>query len=274
MRTTPGFMHALDGISHHYYTLPTGDWSKKGKATGFPEAEWISTLSRTLHVDDYLAAQEAVLEKNDPNGQVGMYLDEWGTWYDPEEGSQPGFLYQQNSIRDALVAAVNFNIFHRHTKRLHMANIAQTVNVLQAVVLTEGARMLRTPTYHAFEMYVPFQDATFVPVEHADLPDYQLGDASVPHVSVTSALTQDGDLVVALVNLHARDAIDVAVRVAGFEAGSATGRVLAGAAIDAHNTFDAPDAVAPAELAVDLGSEGFSLSLPPRSISVATLSRR
>jgi alpha-N-arabinofuranosidase len=274
VRTTPDYMHAMDGISHHYYTLPTGDWSKHGRATGFGEEEWISTLWRTMLVDGHLAAQEAVLEKNDPDGEIGIYLDEWGTWYDREEGSRAGFLYQQSSIRDALVAALNFNIFHRHTKRLHMANIAQTVNVLQAVILTQGSETLRTPTYHAFEMYVPFQEATFVPVEDGEVPAYALGDVSVPQVSASSALTRGGDLVLALVNLHARDGIDVAVRVAGFEAAATSGRVLAGDAIDAHNTFDDPDAVKPAELAVDRGDGSFGVSLPARSVSVVTFSRR
>ncbi|MEJ2275037.1 MAG: alpha-L-arabinofuranosidase C-terminal domain-containing protein [Woeseiaceae bacterium] len=217
--------YRLDGISHHYYTIPTGDWDKKGSATGFPEEEWISTLYRTMLVDEHLTANERVLDALDPDEKIGIYLDEWGTWYDPEEGHEPGFLYQQNSIRDALVAALNFNIFHRHTRRLHMANIAQTVNVLQAVVLTEGDRIVRTPTYHAFEMYVPFQDATFLPVEPEDMTDYELGEVSVPHVSATAALTGEGELVVALVNLHARDAVDVDVELRGYAAASASGRV-------------------------------------------------
>ena len=166
-----------------------GNWPKKGNSTGFPEAEWISTLANTMKVDDYLAANAAVLDEHDPEGRIGIYLDEWGTWYDPEEGHEPGFLYQQNSLRDVLVAALNFNIFHRHTKRLHMANIAQTVNVLQAVVLTEGDRMVRTPTYHAFMLYKPFMDATFVPVEFDEMTEYELDDVSVPTLSASAALT-------------------------------------------------------------------------------------
>ena len=274
LQTTPGYLNSLDGISHHYYTLPTGDWSKHGRAIGFPEEEWISTLSRTLRVDGHLAALVAVLERNDPEGRIGIYLDEWGTWYDPEPGAAHGILYQQSTVRDAVVAALNFNIFHRHAARLHMANIAQTVNVLQAVVLTDGDKMLRTPTYHAFAMYLPFQDATFVPVEAAGVPAYALGDFSVPQVSASAALSSEGSLVVALVNLHARDGIELRVQVAGFEAGSASGRVLTGDAIDAHNSFEEPDAVAPAELAVDRSAEGFGVSLPARSVSVVTLSRR
>lgn len=267
-----GVRWGLDGISHHYYTIPSGVWQTKGNSTGFTEDEWISTLSRTMRIDDYLTANENVLEVHDPEGRVGIYLDEWGTWYDPEEGHEPGFLYQQNTIRDAVLAAVNFNIFHQHTKRLHMANIAQTVNVLQAVILTKGDQMIRTPTYHAFEMYKPFKDATFVPVDAKDMPSYELGETSVPHVSASAALTESGDLVVALVNLHASEAASVRVALHGFAATSATGRVLTGESIDAHNTFESPDAVVPEELSVEIDG-GLNASLPPRSVSVVRLSR-
>jgi alpha-N-arabinofuranosidase len=268
-----GVRTGLDGISHHYYTIPTGVWEKKGDSTGFSEAEWISTLHRTMLIDGYLKANEAVLEEHDPEGKIGIYLDEWGTWYDPEEGHEAGFLYQQSSIRDAVVAALNFNIFHRHTKRLHMANIAQTVNVLQAVVLTEGNRMLKTPTYHAFHMYKPFHDAIWVPVEIEEMPEYELGEVSVPHLSATAALTEAGDLVVALVNLHASEAAEVGVALHGFSAGVASGRVLTGGGIDAHNTFDEPDAVRPRALPVDLEEERLAATLPPRSVSVVRLGR-
>lgn len=266
-----GAREHMDGISHHYYTLPTGDWDKKGQATGFPEQEWISTLSRTMLVDGYLTANEAVLDEHDPDGKIGLYLDEWGTWYDAPEGGAPGMLWQQNSIRDALVAALNFNIFHRHTRRLHMANIAQTVNVLQAVVLTDGAKMVLTPTYHAFEMYIPFQGARFVPLELGEVPDYTLGDETVPQLSTTAALTSDGVLVLGLVNLHASEAIEVETGLAGFAATAANGRVLAGDAIDTHNTFEAPDAVQPEALTVELDGNAFHVTLPPRSVAVILL---
>jgi alpha-N-arabinofuranosidase len=268
-----GYANLLNGISHHYYTIPTGEWDRKGKATGFPESEWISTFQNTMRIDDYLAANEAVLEEHDPDGKVGLYLDEWGTWYDAEEGSQPGFLYQQNSIRDALLAALNFNIFHRHTHRLHMANIAQTVNVLQAVVLTDGKKMVRTPTYYAFEMYIPFQDSTIVPLEGKGIPQYALGDFAVPQVSASSAIASNGDLVLALVNVHATNAIDITAAIEGYEARSALGRVLTGDAIDSHNTFEDPDVVTPKALAVELSNDRIHATLPARSVSVITLKR-
>jgi alpha-N-arabinofuranosidase len=264
----------LGGISHHYYTLPTGDWSKKGSATGFPEKEWASALENAMRIDGYLALNEAVLDKYDPDNKVGLYLDEWGTWYDADPDDDGGILYQQNSIRDALIAAVSFNIFHRHTARLRMANIAQTVNVLQAVVLTRGDRMLLTPTYHAFAMYRPFQDATFVPVESSGDVGYEFDGITLPQVSATSALASNGDLVVAMVNLHARHDVDVKIDVAGFEAGEVSAQVLTGSAIDAHNTFEQPDAVRPADLAVAQGGGKLQATLPARSVSVLRISAR
>ena len=258
----------MDGISHHYYTLPTGDWTVKGQATGFDEAEWLATLQRTLLVDEYLARNEAVLDEHDPDGNIGIYLDEWGTWYDAEPGRNAGFLYQQNSIRDAVVAALNFNVFHRHARRLHMANIAQTVNVLQAVILTDGPRMLRTPTYHAFELYVPFQDATFVPVEIKGDPEINLHGMTVPRLSASAALTESGDLVMALVNLHATEPVTVNASISGYEPVSTVARVLTGDSIDAHNTFDDPDAVIPGPLEVMTEGSGKAMTLPAHSVAV------
>jgi len=266
-----GAGNLLDGVSHHYYTLPTGDWNRKGRATGFPESEWISTLANTLKIDGYLAANEAVLDEHDPEGRVGIYLDEWGTWYDPQPGDDPGFLYQQSTIRDAVVAALNFNIFHRHAKRLHMANIAQTVNVLQAVVLTDGPKMVRTPTWHAFMLYKPFRDATFLPVELDGPGDYVLGDVAVPWVSASAARTADGGLAVALVNLHAREGAVLRGRLQGFEISRVEGRVLTAGTIDARNTFDEPDAVTPRAAAVEPDGNGWRVSLPARSVTVLTL---
>lgn len=261
----------LDGISHHYYTLPTGDWSVKGKSTGFPEEEWISTLFNTMKVDEYLSLNEAVLDAHDPQGNVGLYLDEWGTWYDPEPGKEPGFLYQQNTLRDALVAGLNFNIFHRHAKRLHMANIAQMVNVLQAMILTDREKMALTPTYHAFEMYRPFQDSTFIPVEFKAMTAYTFGDVSVPSVTATAAKTSDGKLVMALVNLDPHKPVNIVAEIKGHAVQSAGGRTLTAPAMDSANTFDEPEMVKPAVLDVSMKNGRLTLELPAKSVSVITL---
>jgi alpha-N-arabinofuranosidase len=266
-----GVRRGMDGISHHYYTIPSGVWREKGNSTGFPEQQWISTLLNTMKIDGYLAANEAVLEEYDPEGRVGIYLDEWGTWYDPETGHEPGFLYQQNSLRDAVVAALNFNIFHRHTKRLHMANIAQTVNVLQAVILTDQEKMILTPTYHAFEMYKPFKDSTFIPADFAEMMYYTLDDVSVPAVSASAAKTVGGELVLALVNLDPNDSLEVAAELNGFSASEAEGRTLTAETMDAHNTFGQPEAVKPVRIKVDLDDGKLLLELPAKSVTVVTV---
>jgi alpha-N-arabinofuranosidase len=260
----------LDAISHHYYTLPTGNWEKKGNSLGFTELEWITTLQRTLRVDQFIADNVKVLDKNDPKGKVAFYVDEWGTWYDPEPGREPGFLYQQNSLRDALVAALNFHVFHAHARRVQMANIAQMVNVLQAMILTDGPRMALTPTYHAFQMYVPFQGATTLPVE-MKAPAYALDSVSVPAISVSAARDTAGKLQLGLVNLDARREAEVTVDVAGVQAKGATGKVLTARAMDAHNTFDAPDSVRPAPIKARRVGGKLVLRLPPKSVAVVTV---
>jgi alpha-L-arabinofuranosidase len=258
-------VHAL---SHHYYTRPRQqNWDDKGPSTGFGEDEWISTLSNTMLIDSYITANERVLDRNDPEGRTAFYVDEWGTWYDPEAGREPGFLYQQNTIRDALVAALNFNIFHEHARRVKMANIAQMVNVLQAMILTDGPRMTLTPTYHAFEMYIPFQNATSLPIE-ARVPRYRLGSSNVPAVSASAARDTQGRLQLALVNLDANREATISVRVTGATASTATGRVLTAPAMDSRNTVDAPNAVAPRPISGTLENGVLTVRLPARAVAV------
>jgi alpha-N-arabinofuranosidase len=231
----------IDGISHHYYTTPSGVWAAKGSATEFAEDEWISTLYRALRVEAHIAAQEAILERNDPDGRIGLYFDEWGTWYDATPGASA--LYQQNTLRDALVAALHFHVFHRHAARVRMANVAQTVNVLQAMVLTQGDAMVLTPTYHVFKMYVPFQDATSLPLSFDELPDYSLGEYKVPHVSATAARGTDGKLYASVVNLHPRETVELELSIMGATLRNPSAELLTADAIGSHNTFAAPGAV-------------------------------
>ena len=260
----------IDGISHHYYTTPTGVWARKGNATGFPEEQWISTLARALRVDSHIAAQEAILAANDPDNSIGIYLDEWGTWYDPTPGASA--LWQQNTLRDAMVAALHFHVFHRHAERLRMANIAQTVNVLQAMILTEGERMVLTPTYHVFEMYIPFQDATFVPVDLQDAPSYTLGEYSVPAVSATAARGADGKYYVSLANLDPDEEAEVALAIEGGMSSVESAEILTAQAMDSHNTFDAPAQVRPRAFDGAAVSGGtLRVAMPAKSIVIIAL---
>ncbi|RJG24371.1 alpha-N-arabinofuranosidase [Massilia cavernae] len=260
-----------DAVSFHYYTIPTGKWEGKGAATGFAEPMWMSTLANTLKIDGMIRNNVAVLDKNDPEKKIGMFVDEWGTWYDVEPGTNAGFLFQQNTLRDAVVAALNFNIFHAHAERVRMTNVAQMVNVLQAMILTEKDKMLLTPTYHAFEMYVPFQDATSLPLAIADNASYTVGETSIPGISASAARAKDGKVWLALVNTNPNQPADVAVNVAGTSVTGATGRVLTAAAMDAHNTFKAPQAVKPAPYSVRAEGGKLTMKVPAKAVVVVAL---
>jgi alpha-L-arabinofuranosidase len=255
----------IDGISHHYYTTPSGVWAAKGGATEFAEDEWISTLFRALRVEDHIAAQEKILERNDPDGRIGLYFDEWGAWYDATPGASA--LYQQNTLRDAFVAALHFHVFHRHAKRVRMANIAQTVNVLQAMVLTERDAMVLTPTYHVFRMYVPFQDATSLPVSYTGLQDYALGEYRVPQISATAARGTDGRLYASVANVHPREAAEIELSVAGASVAGASAELLTADAMNSRNTFTAPGTVRPEPFdGVQIRGNMLTLTLPPKAI--------
>jgi alpha-L-arabinofuranosidase len=235
----------MDAISVHYYTLPTGKWDKKGAATKFTAQEWWDTLGRTYRMEWIVTEHSKVMDKYDDKKRVGLYVDEWGTWYDVEPGTNPGFLYQQNTLRDALVAAINLNIFHAHADRVRMTNIAQMVNVLQAMILTEKEKMVLTPTYHVFHMYKPFRGATQLPVS-VDAATRKVGDQEYPTFTASAARDANGRLVVALVNLDPGEAVTTELAISGARVERVTGRVLTAGAMDAHNTFSQPQAVKPA----------------------------
>jgi alpha-N-arabinofuranosidase len=259
---------AMNAISLHYYTINGIKWEDKGADLGFGEDQWISHIANTLKMDGFLKNNIAIMNKYDPKKYVGLYVDEWGTWYLPEPGREPGFLYQQNTIRDAVIAAANFNIFHKYADRVRMTSIAQTINVLQSMILTDGPKMILTPTYHVFHMYIPFQGATSLPTD-LKTPRYQYGKASVPEVSASAARIADGDIDVALVNLNPDHAAKVSVAIAGAKPQQVSGTILTASAMDAHNTFDDPNAVHP-EAFNDAKIVGgrLSLTLPPKSVVV------
>ena len=258
----------MNGLSLHYYTIPSGDWGRKGSATDFTEEAWHNTLRRTLEMENLIARHDAIMDKADPDKRVGMIVDEWGTWYDVEPGTKPGFLYQQNSLRDALVAAINLNLFNQHCDRVRMANIAQTINVLQAMILTDKEKMIVTPTYHVFEMYVPHHDATLLPSE-LQSPDYALGDQRVPAVSVSASRDKQGVIHLSLCNLDANRPVALACELQGAKPKSLAGRVLTAEAINAHNTFSQPDRVKPVTFeGARVTANGFSAVLPAKSVVV------
>ncbi len=261
---------AVDALSLHYYTLPRDDWSHKGAATGFPREEYYSVLQKTLRMDELVAEHGRILKKAAPNRRLGLVVDEWGAWYDVEPGTNPGFLYQQNTIRDALVAAINLNIFNNRCDTVVMANIAQTVNVLQAMVLTEGPKMLLTPTYHVFDMYKAHQGARQVET-YAETKLLNCGDWQVPDLHVSASEAADGKILLTAVNLSDTDDTPVEVLLAG--AARASGTVLSGAP-GAHNTFDAPETVKPAPLSgIEAGDGTVRFTLPACGVAAVEIER-
>jgi len=263
----------MGAYSLHYYTLPSGSFQtkNKGPALKFNEADWIITLKNTLKIDEMVSKHSAIMDKYDPSKKVGLYVDEWGTWYDVESGTNPGFLFQQNTMRDAVVAGLNLNVFHKHADRVRMTNIAQMINVLQAMVLTDKEKMLLTPTYHVFEMYKPFQNATLLPTE-LTTPDYKLGEVAIPAVSVSAARSADGALVLSLVNTDPNKPARVTTKISGAAAKKMSARILTTEAMNAHNTFDAPNTVQPAAFnGGKARGDGWVFDLPAKSVVVVTL---
>ncbi|MFC5989169.1 alpha-N-arabinofuranosidase [Marinicrinis lubricantis] len=261
----------MDGISLHYYTLPN-NWQDKGSALEFDEQEWFVTLKKTLKMDELITKHSAIMDQYDPDKRVGLIVDEWGTWYNVEPGTNPGFLYQQNTLRDALVAGINLNIFNNHNERVHMANIAQTVNVLQAMVLTEGEKMVLTPTYHVFDMYKVHQDATRLDA-HLVNDTYSMGDESIPQLNVSASRDADGRIHITLCNLDHERAATVQFDIRGIGAIKGTAaKVLTAGTIQAHNTFDQPDAVKPVSFdGLKTNHNGLTCELPSKSVVSITL---
>ena len=255
-------MHAL---SLHNYTVVR--WPPAYASVGFGEKEYVDVLGHTLEMDSLIASHTAIMDTYDPEKKVALAVDEWGTWYAQLPGTTEGFLEQQNSLRDALVAALNINIFARRADRVRMANVAQMVNVLQAMILTDKEKMLLTPTYHVFRMYVPFQESTLVPTT-LDRGSYRHGETTLPRVDAMSARDASGTLWLALTNLDPNAPAPVAVSVSGLTPRSASGETLTAPAVDSVNTFDAPATVVPRPIDVRLEGGRVALTLPPKSVTV------
>jgi alpha-N-arabinofuranosidase len=258
----------MDGLSLHYYTMPL-DWSlPKGSSVDFEEKDWFKTLKMTLYMEELLQKHIAIMDKYDDEKRVGLIVDEWGTWYDPEPGTNPGFLYQQNTLRDALVAGINLNLFNTHCDRVQMANIAQTVNVLQAVILTEGAKMILTPTYHVFKMYSVHQNAELLETE-LENTEYLFGDDRLPQLSVSSSMDSDGKIHISICNLDPNKEAEIQCALTGENKSKVSGVILTAEQMDARNTFEAPEEVKEEPFtAVSLLNNQIHTTLPPKSVVV------
>ncbi len=258
----------INGLSMHSYTVVR--WQDKFKSLGFGESEYAQFVKETLTMDGLINKYSAIMDKYDPQKKVALVVDEWGSWYAPLPGSNPGFLVQQNSMRDAILAALNLNIFARHAERVRGANIAQMINVLQAMIITDKEKMALTPTYHVFKMYVPFQDATFVPVTF-DAGTYTHENISLPRVDAIAAKDTNGKLWLEITNIDPNQPVEIEASLAGVIPKSAAGETLTAPKVDSVNTFDAPNTVAPKPISVKIQNGKLIVKAEPKSVTVLSI---
>lgn len=259
------------GLSLHYYVVPTGVWRQKGLATEFDDGLWYSTMKRALTMDELITKHSAIMDRYDPGKRVALVVDEWGAWHDVEPGTNPGFLYQQNTLRDALVAGVTLNVFNNHCDRVKMANIAQTINVLQSMILTDKESMIVTPTYHVFDLYKVHQDAELLDT-YMENPTLQEGDISIPQLSASSSIDSDGAVHISLCNMSLESSAEIRCDVRGMNASSVAGSILTASEMNAHNTFEQPNAIEPAEFdGAVLNGDGLVIQLPAKSVVTLTI---
>jgi len=261
----------IDALSLHYYTLPTGDWGHKGAATGFSEQDWVDTFAQTLKMNDLITKHSAIMDKYDPSKRVGLAVDEWGTWFDVEKGTEPGHLYQLNTLRDGVLAAANFNIFHAHADRVRLTAIAQTVNVLQAMILTKDDKLALTPTYYAYKMYVPFQEATALPLQ-LEVPVFSMGGKSIPAINASAAKGQDGKIYIGTANMDPEDSVVLTIDLGDLKPKSVSGQVMTATKMDAGNGIGEPATVQPVNFAgAKLAKGMLILALPAKSVVVVSV---
>ena len=264
-RISPQQHGMMDGLSLHYYTVPE-TWDHKGSATEFAEKDWYKTMKKTMYMEELIRRHSAIMDQYDPDKKVGMIVDEWGTWYDVEPGTNPGFLYQQNTMRDALVAGINLNLFNKHSDRVKMANIAQMVNVLQSMILTEGEKMVKTPTYHVFDLYQVHQEndllASSLETEQVGLEDEYM----VPNLTESVSVDANGVLHITMTNVDLEKAYPVEAVLLGKEAGEIKAEIVTGHMQD-KNTFEAPKTVGVQGFdGVQATKEGISFTIPACSV--------
>ena len=263
MKNVPAKM--LGGLALHHYSVI--DWDNKGSATEFTEEQYFGTMSEALEMEELVTKHSAIMDKYDPAKKIDLVVDEWGGWYDVEEGTNPGFLYQQNTMRDAILAGATLNIFHNHADRVRMANLAQTINVLQAVILTDEAKMILTPTYHVMEMYKVHQDAKLIPVKF-NSPLYIYNNKTLPAISV-SASKKDDIVNVSLVNVDAHKENKVVLDLNELGIRNVTAKILTSNTLQDYNSFDNPNKIEPSNYRGFETSRGkLTVTLPPFSVVV------
>ncbi|GGG37608.1 intracellular exo-alpha-L-arabinofuranosidase 2 [Christiangramia forsetii] len=264
MRDIP--KNLIEGVALHSYSVI--EWNDKGPAVEFTEDQYFKTMKKALRMEELIIKHLEIMDKYDPNHEIDLIVDEWGGWYNVEEGTNPGFLYQQNTMRDAMIAGATLNIFNNHSDRVKMANLAQTVNVLQAVALTKDEQMLLTPTYHVMKMYTVHHDATLIPVKLSGL-DYTYNGESLPAISVSASKSEKDKMNISLVNIDSKKRNTVEIDLGALKAGKMKGEILKSGKLQDHNTFENPDIITPEEFTdFDSRNGKIDVTLPPFSVVV------
>ena len=262
MRDIP--KNLIEGVALHSYSFVT--WDKKGSSTKFDESQYFSTMQTALKMEELVTKHSAIMDKYGPNNKIALIVDEWGGWYDVEEGTNPGFLYQQNTMRDAMIAGTTLNIFNNHSARVKMANLAQTVNVLQAVILTEGEKMLLTPTYHVMKMYTAHHDAKLLPLTF-ESPSYIYNEESLPAISASASKDKNGLVHISLVNIDSKNENKIVIDIAKLGVKNFSGSILTASKLQDHNTFDNPNKIKPTVFKAFQHKKGkLEITLPPFSV--------
>lgn len=268
----PGTRSRFQGLSIHYYSIVDG-WGYKGSATKFDEREWFETMRMNLQMDNIIKGHAAIMDRYDPQKTKGLVVDEWGNWFQVEPGTNPGFLYQQNTMRDAITAAIHLNIFNQHADRVKVANLAQMVNVLQSVILTKDDKMVLTPTYHVFRMFRVHQEASLLNID-LRCEDYVVGNKKIPSISASASVDKDGKVHISLANLNPNKPVTVTCPIIGDTFKKVTGEVLTAAEMNSFNSFEKPEVVKPSVFTGFTYKDGIlSIPMPSKSVVVLELTK-
>lgn len=264
MKNIPANM--LGGLALHHYSVI--DWNKKGDGVDFTEDQYFATMKEALKMEELVTKHSAIMDKYDPNKKIDLVVDEWGGWYDVEKGTNPGFLFQQNTMRDAVLAGATLNIFNNHADRVRMANLAQCVNVLQAVILTDKAKMITTPTYHVMKMYNVHQDATLLKLNFS-APNYTYRGESLPAVSASASKDKSGKVHISIVNIDSKNKNKIEIDVNNLGVKNFTGTILNASKLQDFNSFDTPNKIVPTAFKGFENKKGkLEITIPPFSVLV------
>jgi alpha-N-arabinofuranosidase len=260
----------IEGVAMHHYAII--DWNKKGPATGFSEDEYFKIMQSALLMDTLVTRHAAIMDKYDPKKKIALIVDEWGGWYDVEPGTNPGFLYQQNTMRDAMIAGVTLNIFNNHSDRVRMANLAQCVNVLQSVIIINQQKMILTPTYHVMEMYSVHQGATMLPLS-VNTNNYSYGQGKpLPAISASASQDKQGVVHISVVNIDPNHSQKITLNLSGKKFNGISGRLLASAKVQDHNSFNNPEKIRSVTFkGASLKGDAITMTLPSASVVMLTL---